>query len=294
MRVDAALRAIVAALFAFVATAVRGAVPGGIAVLDVPPDARATFDGKPVFTVATPKPVAIVGIGLDEKVGRKLLVVDSAQGHAEIPFDVTAKAYPEQRLTLPPDKVNPPPEVMPRIERETKLTQEQFARYSDLTASPFPLLQPATGRISSNFGMRRILNGEPKSPHAGLDFAAPLGAPVKAPAAGRVTLVGDFYFTGNVVFVDHGGGMVSMMCHLSAVDVHEGDVVARGQLLGRVGATGRATGPHLHWAVSLNDERVDPSMLLKLYRPKKAAPDAPKQASDISVSTKPGAPPAAH
>src|SRR5262249_36628202 len=148
------------------------------------------------------------------------------------------KSYPIQRLTLPPEKVNPPPEVMPRIERETKLTQEQFALHSPLAVSPFPLLQPAAGRISSNFGLRRVLNGEPKSPHAGLDVAAPLGAAVHAPAAGRVTLVGDFYFTGNVVFVDHGGGMVSMMCHLSAVDVREGDVVQRGQILGRVGATG--------------------------------------------------------
>jgi murein DD-endopeptidase MepM/ murein hydrolase activator NlpD len=274
MRVDSALRAFVA-LFALLAAAARGAVPGGIAVLDVPPDARATFDGKPVFTIAAPKSVAIVGVGLDAPVGRQFLVVESSShGRAEIPFDVTAKFYPVQRLTLPPDKVNPPPEAMERIERETKLTQEQFARYTPLDASPFPLLVPASGRISSNFGLRRVLNGEPKSPHAGLDVAAPLGAPVKAPAAGRITLVGDFYFTGNVVFVDHGGGMVSMMCHLSAVDVHEGDFVQRGQLLGRVGATGRATGPHLHWAVSLNDERVDPSMLLKLFQPKKSVGSA--------------------
>jgi murein DD-endopeptidase MepM/ murein hydrolase activator NlpD len=279
MRVDAALRAL-AALLPFVAAVARAAVPGGIAVLEIPPDAHATFAGKPVFTLNAPKSVAIVGVGLDAKAGRYTLVVDSpSQGRKEIPFDVTPKSYPVQRLTLPPDKVNPPPEALERIERETQLTQAQFARYTPLDASPFPLAVPAAGRISSNFGLRRVLNGEPKSPHAGLDVAAPLGAPVKAPAAGRVTLVGDFYFTGNVVFVDHGGGMVSMMCHLSAVDVHDGDVVRRGQVLGRVGATGRATGPHLHWAVSLNDERVDPSMLLKLFQPKKTTGAAHAESS---------------
>jgi len=260
----------VTALLAVSASCAHGAVPGGIAIIDVPPDARATFDGRPVFTVTSPKSVAIVGVGLDAKVGRRVLLVESpSRGHEEIPFEVTAKSYPVQRLTLPPDKVNPPPEAMERIEREAQLTQAQFALFTPPQASPFPLLQPAAGPVSSNFGLRRVLNGESKSPHAGLDVAAPLGAPVKAPAAGRISLVGDFYFTGNVVFIDHGAGMVSMMCHLSAVDVHDGDVVARGQRIGRVGATGRATGPHLHWAVSLNDERVDPSMLLKLFQPKK-------------------------
>jgi len=278
MRVDTALRAVSTALLVALASGALGAVPGGIAVIDIPPDAQATFEGRPVFTLAAPKPVAIVGVGLDAKPGSRVLVVDSpSRGHAEIAFEIRAKSYPVQRLTLPPDKVNPPPEAMERIEREAKLTQAQFALYTPLQASPFPLLLPAVGPVSSNFGLRRVLNGVPKSPHAGLDVAAPLGATVKAPAAGRVSLVGDFYFTGNVVFIDHGAGMVSMMCHLSAVDVHDGDFVQRGQRIGRVGATGRATGPHLHWAVSLNDERVDPSMLLKLFQPKKntAAPSAP-------------------
>src|SRR5262249_40012160 len=153
-------------------------------------------------------------------------------------------------------------------------TQTQFALFTPAAASPFPLLLPAAGPVSSNFGLRRVLNGEPKSPHAGLDVAAPQGAPVKAPAAGRVSLVGGFYFTGNVAFIDHGAGMVSMMCHLSAVDVPDGDVVARGPQIGRGGATGPATGPHLHWAVSLNDERIDPSKLLKLFQPKKSAATA--------------------
>jgi len=272
MRADIAFHFAVITLLAVFACGARGAVPGGIAVIDIPPDARATFDGRPVFTVTAPKSVAIVGVGLDAKVGRRVLVVDSpSQGHREVPFEVTAKAYPVQRLTLPPDKVNPPLEALARIEREAELTKAQFALFTSAQASPFPMLLPAAGPVSSNFGLRRVLNGQPKSPHAGLDVAAPLGAPVEAPAAGRVSLVGDFYFTGNVVFIDHGAGMVSMMCHLSAVDVHDGDFVARGQRIGRVGATGRATGPHLHWAVSLNDERVDPSMLLKLFRPKKAS-----------------------
>ena len=283
----ASVRACVVAVVATFACAARAAVPGGIAVIDVPPDAQATYDGRPVFIVTKPKSVAIVGVGLDEKPGHRVLVVDSpSQGPKEIPFEVTPKSYPVQRLTLPPDKVNPPPEAMARIERESQLTQAQFAAYTPLAASPFPLRVPAAGPISSNFGLRRVLNGESKSPHAGLDVAAPLGAPVHAPAAGRVSLVGDFYFTGNVVFIDHGGGMVSMMCHLSAVDVHDGDEVTPGQQIGRVGATGRATGPHLHWAVSLNDERVDPSMLLKLFQPRKVAA-APKSGTPSATARPP-------
>ena len=285
MRVS--VRACIAAAVAAFACIARAAVPGGIAVIDVPPDASATYDGKPVLTLTKPKPVAIVGVGLDEKPGHRVLVVDSpSHGRTEIPFEVTPKSYPVQRLTLPPDKVNPPPEAMARIERESQLTQAQYAAYTPLAASPFPLRVPAAGPISSNFGLRRVLNGEPKSPHAGLDVAAPLGAPVHAPAAGRVSLVGDFYFTGNVVFIDHGGGMVSMLCHLSAVDVHDGDQVTPGQQIGRVGATGRATGPHLHWSVSLNDERVDPSMLLKLFQPKKVAA-APKSGAPSPIAQTP-------
>jgi murein DD-endopeptidase MepM/ murein hydrolase activator NlpD len=251
------------------AGAVHGAVPGGIAVIALPPDARgASFEGHRVLVLERKDPVAIVGISLDASPGQHHVDVDLAGGTEQIPFAVTAKRYPVQRITLADDKmVNPDPKDLERIDRETALMLRQYDLYSTPPASPFPLSLPAHGAISSNFGLRRILNGQPRSPHAGLDIAARRGDPVTAPAAGLVVLTGKFYFNGNTVFVDHGGGLISMVCHLSEIDVHSGENVTRGQLLGRVGATGRATGPHLHWSVSLNGQRVDPRMMLTLFAP---------------------------
>jgi murein DD-endopeptidase MepM/ murein hydrolase activator NlpD len=281
MRLDRFVAA--AVLSAGLAAAAYAAVPGGIEVVTLPDDAqRATYENRPVLIVRQPRPTAVVGISLNAAPGKHVLVIEStSNGRIEHPFTVTKKAYPVQRLTLADDKmVNPPAEVLARIERETTLMNEQYARFTDLAASPFPMTLPAVGPVSSNFGLRRILNGQPRSPHAGLDVAAPLGAKVVAPANGTISLTGSFYFNGNTVFIDHGEGLLSMMCHLSKIAVHDGDVVKKGQEVGRVGATGRATGPHLHWSVSLNGDRVDPSAALALFNPKsktKAEPPAGHQ-----------------
>ena len=126
----------------------------------------------------------------------------------------------------------------------------------------------STGRLKGAvFGLRRFFNGEERNPHSGLDFAAPSGAQIKAPAAGKVILIGDYFFNGKTVFVDHGQGLISMFCHLSAIDVKMGDELARGGDIGKVGATGRATGPHLHWNVSLNNVRVDPAIFIGAFTP---------------------------
>jgi murein DD-endopeptidase MepM/ murein hydrolase activator NlpD len=247
---------------------VHAAVPGGIELIPLPDDATgASYADHPVLIVKQPKPIAVVGISLDAPLGKSFLVVDSTPGGTlRIPFNVVRKSYPVQRLTLADDKmVNPPPAELERIDNEMALMTAQYDLYTPLAASPFPLVLPAAGRVSSNFGLRRILNGEPRSPHAGLDIAAKVGDPVTAPAPGHVSLTGSFYFNGNTIFVDHGGGLISMVCHLSEIEVHEGDAVARGQRIGRVGATGRATGPHLHWSVSLNGQRVDPKAALALF-----------------------------
>lgn len=271
MRAESSL-CLVALLLALFAASGHAAVRGGVEVLALPDGATsASYEGRPVLVVQRPKPTAIVGIALDATIGRHVLIV-GADTHAEIPFKVTKKAYPVQRLTLTDDKmVNPPPDELARIERETRLMGEQYDRFTPLDALPFPMQLPAVGPVSSNFGLRRILNGQPRNPHAGLDIAAPTGAPVMAPAAGTISLTGSLYFNGNTIFIDHGAGLISMVCHLSAIEVHEGDAVRKGQQIGRVGATGRATGPHLHWSVSLNNARVDPSAVLALYRPEPKA-----------------------
>jgi murein DD-endopeptidase MepM/ murein hydrolase activator NlpD len=247
---------------------VHAAVPGGIELIRLPDDTTgASYGGHPVLIVNRPGPVAVVGISLDAPLGRSFLDVDAqGQGKHQIAFNVVPKSYPVQRLTLADDKmVNPPPADLVRIDRETALMKAQYDVFSPLEASPFPLVLPAAGRVSSNFGLRRILNGESRNPHAGIDIAAKVGDPVTAPAPGRISLTGAFYFNGNTIFVDHGGGMISMVCHLSAIEVHDGDVVKRGERIGRVGATGRATGPHLHWSVSMNGQRVDPKAALALF-----------------------------
>lgn len=125
---------------------------------------------------------------------------------------------------------------------------------------------PVNAKLSSPFGLRRFFNGEERAPHSGLDLAAAYGTPVKAPAAGKVILTGNLFFNGNTVFVDHGQGLISMFCHLSQINVKVGDEISRQGVLGKVGATGRATGPHLHWNVSLNAVRVDPAIFIGKFQ----------------------------
>lgn len=177
---------------------------------------------------------------------------------------VAARTFLVQRLTVDPKFVEPPPEEMERIERE----REAFAR-AFASSRPGPLWigtfrRPAKGELRGNFGARRVYNGKTRSRHAGLDVAAPSGAPVVATAGGRVVLVGEFYFSGGSIVLDHGDGLFTMYFHLSRLDVKEGDLVTAGQLLGAVGATGRATGPHLHWSARVGSARVDPAALLAL------------------------------
>lgn len=243
-------------------------VPGGVAVLTLPADfdaaAEASFAGKPVLTV----PVddgwrAVVGIPLGQTPGPAALRLRFADGRTRnIGFTVAAREYPVQRLTITDqDKVTPSAASLKRIEREQVEILAAFRHRS----TPVPQLRfamPAQGPLSSNFGLRRVINGQPRSPHSGIDIAAPAGAPVTAPAPGRVLRVGDYFFTGNTVFVDHGHGLVTLYCHLSSVAVREGQQLATGDAIGKVGSTGRATGPHLHWALSLNDARVDPRLFL--------------------------------
>ena len=253
----------------FITRLLNKPVPGGVAVVDLgegssAPQAR--YQGKPVLVVKEEgrRWIAIVGIPLTVKPGTQQI---EANGLA-LSFTVAPKHYREQRITLKnQEQVNPSPANLKRIERELAEQTRAYQQFSPRQPSNLLFDKPVDGPLSSPFGLRRFFNGEERNPHSGLDFAVGAGTPIKAPAAGKVILIGDYFFNGKTVFVDHGQGLISMFCHLSKVDVQLGQELPRGGVLGRVGATGRATGPHMHWNVSLNDARVDPAIFIGAFKP---------------------------
>jgi len=211
---------------------------------------------------------ALVGIDLDVAPGRYPVSIDARAGprvtHTTYELAVGAKHFPTRQLQVDEAFVNPPASMKERIDREAS----QLARVwtGSLTARLWsgPFLLPVSGRAVSVFGTRSVFNGQPRSPHGGADFMSPSGTSIKAPNAGRVVLARNFYYSGNTIVIDHGLGLYSMLAHLSAFDVREGELVGAGGVVGRVGSTGRVTGPHLHWAVRANGARVDPLALLAL------------------------------
>jgi len=158
--------------------------------------------------------------------------------------------------------VNPNKQDLERIGKESKIIRAALATWSEQTNVPFDFELPVHGRLSSPFGLRRYFNGQPRKPHSGLDIAADEGTPILAPASGTIIATGDYFFNGNTIFIDHGQGLITMFCHLNKIRVKPAQVVEKGQRLGDVGMTGRVTGPHLHWSVSLNNARIEPRLLL--------------------------------
>ena len=253
----------------FITRLLNKPVPGGVAVVDLGAGTSAPqvrYQGKPVLVIKEDgqRWIAIVGIPLTVKPGQQPLEA----GDRTLTFQVGGKHYREQRITLKnPQQVNPNAKNLARIERELAEQTAAYRQFSPRQPSNLLLDKPVSGPLSSPFGLRRFFNGEERNPHSGLDFAVPAGTPIKAPAAGKVILIGDYFFNGKTVFVDHGQGLISMFCHLSTVNVKLGDELPRGGVLGQVGSTGRATGPHLHWNVSLNDARVDPAIFIGAFKP---------------------------
>ena len=241
---------------------------GGIAVIEVPLLTRmATFNQVPVALVEDAgRRYAVVGLPLDLAQGEHSVSVYTAADIAEQQTIVVQDyAYKTQHLTIKDQsKVTPDAAQLERYAREATEQKAAYRVFSPALATAFPsFIKPTAGRYSSPFGFKRFFNGEPRAPHAGLDIAAPTGQPVMAPAAGIVIQTGDYFFNGQTVMIDHGQGIVSMLCHLSRIDVKIGDPIAQGQPIGLVGATGRATGAHLHWTLSVNDARVDPKLVLR-------------------------------
>lgn len=242
-------------------------VPGGVAIVPIHGTGNApkvTYRGEPVLVRRQGQGqnqgwLAVVGIPLSAKAGEGTLEV---AGQA-VRFAIKAKRYPEQRVQLKDQR-----KVTPNAEDEARISKEQLVlgpAWKVWPAGLSPSLsfrQPTPGALTASFGMRRIFNGTPRSPHSGLDIRAPQGQAVRTPAAGVVVLTGDFFYSGNAVFVAHGEGVVSLLCHLSKITVKQGQTLQAGDVVGEVGSTGRASGPHLHWSLSLNDVRIDPRLFL--------------------------------
>ncbi len=260
------------------------AVPGGVVNLPLPGAADekpvVTYDGKPVMVLRQPAGwVAVVGINLDTEPGaRSVDVQQPGKDPRKVTFDVVPKAYRTQQLKVAPGQVNLSDENQERVAREQEKMRAAMTAFSPDTPPTLRLAQPVAGPRSSSFGLRRVFNGESRRPHSGMDIAAPTGTPIKAPLAGRVVDVGSYFFNGNNVIVDHGQGMMTMYCHLSKIDVRTGQDLKPGELIGEVGATGRVTGPHLHWGVMLNGNSVDPALFLAPAPPKAPPPEKPSSA----------------
>lgn len=248
---------------------VESRVPGGIALLDLGPatnSAQVLFNGHraPVL-LREGRRVAVIGIPLDTTPGEQAASLVAGDGSAatRLPFEVLPKTYAEQRLEVPNQRhVEPEAEDLERIAADRARIDRALSTYSEHRLPQLRLGAPVPGERSSSFGLRRYFNGQARSPHSGMDIAAPAGTPILSPAPGRVLDTGDFFFNGNTVFVDHGQGVVAVYCHLSRIDVKPGDEVDAGTRLGLVGATGRVTGAHLHWGVAINRALVDPELLL--------------------------------
>ncbi len=259
-------------LFAHASLPKSSSVPGGVAIVPLAaagaqkPQAR--LGDLPVLVTANHHEwYAVVGLPLDMAPGSHDLSVTINGETKALPFEVKPKQYPEQHLVLKDkSKVELSPEDQARAQREMAELQELKRHWRDAEDTDLAFMMPVKGRLASRFGLRRFFNGEPRLPHAGLDVAVPAGTPIKASAHGIVLAVGEYFFNGKTVFIDHGNGLITMYCHLSQIDVQAGEVIRKGQVLGLSGMTGRATGPHLHWSVILNGAMVDPQLFVRAKR----------------------------
>ncbi len=243
------------------------AVPGGVKILHLDTFGAALpyvdTDGHRALVVQDDSNwIAVIGIPLSAPLGMRQVIVHGSNGRQVIEFPVVNKQYVSQSLKVAPGQVNLSAADLARVNEDKVRIDRALSRWTESPPESLRMRQPVPGPRSSSFGSRRIFNGEARNPHSGMDIAAPGGTPVRVPIAGTVVDTGNYFFNGNTVFVDHGRGLISMYCHLSAIDVQPGQLLAAGTRIGAVGMTGRATGPHLHWGLSLNRAWVDPALFL--------------------------------
>jgi len=245
----------------------ESAVPGGVKIVRLDSTGAALpyvdAEGHRAMVVRMGENwAAVIGIALSAKQGMEQVIVRDANGRQEIEFPVGDKRYASQSLKVAPRQVDLSPADLARVNRERVRIDHALSQWTQMAPESLRFAAPVPGPRSSSFGMRRVFNGESRNPHTGMDIAAAAGTPVLAPIGGTVVDTGNYFFNGNTVFIDHGRGLISMYCHLSAIDVTPGQEVAAGTRIGAVGMTGRATGPHLHWGLSLNRAWVDPELFL--------------------------------
>lgn len=243
-------------------------VPGGIAVLEMPMDQSISkvFYGKDqVYLLQTDsQQLALVGIPLSADAGEHVLKLEKSNGETfSLAFTVEDKTYREQRLTISNNRqVNPNTQDLERIGGERSEMNAAFSSWSEPEVPVTHFSVPTDGIKSDSFGFRRFFNDQPRNPHSGMDIAAAEGTPILAPAAGTIVATGNYFFNGNTIILDHGFGLITLYCHMNEIDVEVGATVEAGEQIGKVGQTGRVTGPHLHWSVNLNNVRVDPSLFI--------------------------------
>ena len=248
------------------------AAQGDVVVLEthVPPSAaeleqEGGVAAKPVlFHASGDRYLALVGVDAEGPPGHRRLTIRWEEGASTVQLKVKAKDFPTERLRVEPKYVEPPADVIGRVVAEKARLEMLWARTGSERLWERPFRRPVAAAPSSAFGLQRVFNGQRRSPHNGVDFPVGAGVPVAAANSGVVVVAEELYFTGNTVVVDHGVGLYTTYAHLSEIRVGAGEGVSRGSVVGLVGATGRATGPHLHWGARLLAARVDPMQLLDL------------------------------
>lgn len=237
-------------------------IQGGMAIGKVDPAASVHFQGKPLRV--SPEGLFIIGFSRDSDLSSEIEIHHASGKVEKQPVSIQKRTYKIQRIDgLPPRKVSPSAEDQERIRNDRALVKKTRRRDDPRIDFAQTFIWPVTGRISGVYGSQRILNGKPKWPHFGVDIAAPTGTPVKAPANGIVSMAhDDMFYSGGTLIVDHGHGLSTVYMHLHKILVKEGQPVKQGDVIAQVGATGRVTGPHLHWGMNWFETRLDPALLV--------------------------------